>query len=120
MMRAFLLLVLLAAPAHAADFSRIILDVEGTPMRICVEVKPRISPPECVRDAELTLARAARNALDMNDPITGDEKYKRGELAQTLTGEVKLKPEDATLLKAQIGKMFSPHVVFQAWQELNK
>lgn len=118
-------LLLLSSPALAIDFSKVFVDDEGAPMKVCVELKqPQTNPPDCVRTVELTLARAARTALYQSFPdeqnLGGEEKDKRGEIARGITPtEMKLKVDELALVKRLIGKMYSPLVVNQAWRELD-
>lgn len=114
-------LLAFSASAAAADFSKIFLDADGKP--ICTrELKPEQACPD---DGFFTLRLAARNALNGvyqdEQNLSGDEKYKRGEIAQSIvaTGEVKLKVEDIALIKRLIGKAYPPPIVFQAWRELD-
>ena len=120
-MRVFAILLLLTAPASAIDFSKHILGTAGE--SVCItEVK---TIEECPKDKFYTLAVAARNALyaqyEDEKNLSGDEKYKRAELARLISapGDVKLKPEDAALLKKLFGKAYGPLVVYQAWRILD-
>lgn len=118
---AFAGLIVLSPPAAAVDFSKVFTDTEGKP--ICTrELKPE---QVCPDDGFFTLRLAARNALNGvyqdEQNLSGDEKYKRGEIAQSIlsAGEVKLKVEDIALIKRLIGKAYPPPIVFQAWRELD-
>lgn len=116
--------LMFSIPAIAADFTKKILDEDGKPFTVCIEQK-KGAPNECVREEDLTLGRAARNALGVSYPdeqgISGDEKYHRAEVSQAIVGatELKLKAEDVALIKRLIAKFYGPRVVFQAWRELD-
>jgi hypothetical protein len=126
MMRLFVICIglLLAFPAHAVDFNKAFVDDDGVTIWTCVEYERMANPPKCLRSSELTLLRAARNGLGtkfQDEPnLSGDESYKRGDLAQELSKpDIKLKAEDIALIKKLIAKLYPPTVVFQAWRELD-
>lgn len=112
---------LLAFPAHAVDFTQPLLTEDGKPM--CME---QIKETEtCPADKSATLGRIARFALNFTYPdekIEGEEKFKRWEISQALTGagDVKIKIEDRALLKKLIGKLYPPNVVGPTWSMLEK
>lgn len=122
------LLAMMIAPAGATDFSQPILDQEGKPA--CREAPPRDEKTgkflDCPTEQIATLGWYARNALYASFPdeqnLPGDDKSKRGALAQSLVGatEVKLKVEDLALIKKLIGKAYGPLIVYQAWAMLEK
>lgn len=122
------LLATMTVPAAAVDFSQPILDQEGK--ATCREVQTRDEKTgkflDCPADQIATLGLYARNALYAQFPdeqnLAGEEKSKRGALAQSLVGvtEVKLKVEDLALIKKLIGKAYGPLIVFQAWNMLEK
>lgn len=117
-----LLLALLTTPAFAIDFSVKLTDSDGQPIKVCVDPRPQ---PECVKEVEMTLGVVVRNALYQSYPdereLSGDEKFKRAELAQALTGagEVKVKAEDIALMKKLVAKLYGPLIVYRAWQLLD-
>lgn len=120
-MRTLLILLLLLTPAYAIDFGKTLIHDDGKP--ICsIETK---DGAECPEGKALTLRIAARNALRFSFPderdVSGDDKYKREELGQALTGanEIKLKAEDIALIKKLIAKLYGPIVVYQAWNILD-
>lgn len=54
--------------------------------------------------------------------IKPDEKYRRGQLAEVIfksTGVIDVSAEDVSLLKAQVGKVFGPHIVRIVWDLLD-
>lgn len=112
-----------ASPAQAVDFAKALVDENGKP--VCTLTPKELDGRECPVDSMFTLRLAARNALNGvyqdEQNLSGDEKYKRGEIAQSIiaTGEVKLKVEDIALIKRLIGKAYPPPIVFQAWRELD-
>ena len=114
-----LALLLLAAPANAVDFSKVVMDDEGKP--ICMEA---VREGECPPDKIATLGRVVRIALYTTFPdeqnLSGEEKYKRGELAQGLAGagDTKVKLEDLLVMKKVVGKLYGPGVVKPAWDLL--
>ncbi len=111
--------------AYAADFSAPILDGDGH--ATCVQPDNKvIDDAVCPAPAKLvTLAVIARNSLyaqyEDEKNISGDEKYKRAELAAALTKDPKLvlKAEDIALLKKLIARSYGPLVVHQSWQMLD-
>ncbi len=112
----------LASPAFAVDFSQPILNEEGRP--VCQdEIK---NNETCPADRIATLGRIVKIALMTSYPdeqnLSGEEKYKRAEIAQSITGsgDVKLKLEDRVLIKKLVGKLYGPMVVFAAWNMLEK
>lgn len=115
-----LMFAVLATPALAIDFSKPLVDEAGKPV-CATQLK---EGEDCPAGKTFTLAIVARNALyasyEDEKNLSGDEKFKRAELAQTITaGDVKLKVEDVALVKKLIGKMYGPVVVYQAWRELD-
>ncbi len=112
--------LLLASPAYAVDFSQPILD-EGKPL--CMEeTKGGECPPEKIA----TLGRVIRQALYASYPdeasLSGEDKYKRAEIAQAIAGagDVKIKLEDRVLIKKLVGRFYNPMVVFHTWNMLEK
>lgn len=75
-------------------------------------------------EIEATLGRVAANALlaltDADKDMTGDVKVKRYDLAmRVIKGEVALKAEEISDIKAAIGKHYTPLIVGQAWKMLD-
>jgi hypothetical protein len=75
---------------------------------------------------EFTLGHACVTALDAlteeSGKIGGEEKHRRGALADKIyrTKEpISLSVEDVALIKGIIGKIFGPHVVYEAWNLLD-
>lgn len=113
--------MLLSTQAHALDLTQILNDDEGTPL-CSVTLK---DADKCPTDKYLTLGRALKTALYSVPPneiasTSGEEKFRRGELAFALNGvsTVKLKIEDAALLKVLTGKLYTPYVVTLIWKLL--
>jgi hypothetical protein len=108
-------------PASAADFSKPLIDADGKPMCI-VQTK---EDEDCPAGQAATLGRVVRAALYAQFPdeqnLSLDEKLKRGDLAQAITGagEIKLKAEDIALMKKAVGKAYGPLVVWAAVRELD-
>lgn len=117
-----LLFCLLATPALAIDFSAKLTDSDGQSVKVCVDPRPAA---ECGKEVEMTLGVAVRNALYQSYPdereLSGDEKFKRAELAQALVGasEIKVKAEDISLMKKLVAKLYGPLIVYRAWQLLD-
>lgn len=113
-------LLLIATPALAVDFGKTFMGDDGKP--VCtIEMK---DGADCPVDKIFTLRMAARNALHFtykDETLTDEEKFKRGELAQSLVGanELKLKAEDIVIIKKLIAKMYGPLIIFQAWNALD-
>lgn len=116
----FLAAALFATPALAIDFAKPFTGDDGKP--ICgVEIK---AADECPADKIFTLRIATRNALyatfEDEKNISGDDKFKRAELAQGIVGgDVKLKAEDVALIKRLLAKLYGPLIVYQAWTALD-
>lgn len=110
--------VLFASPAMAADFSKPLLDADGK--NICIA---QVDP--CPDDKIATLGKIVRAALYASFPdeqnLSLDEKLRRGDLAQQITGvsEIKIKAEDIALMKKVVGKAYGPLVVWSAVRELD-
>lgn len=70
----------------------------------------------------LTLGTAIFHALVrpyQDENPTGEEKYRRGELAEKVKKEGALGPQDIILVKQLVGKLYSPLIVRQAYQALD-
>ena len=97
------------------DFNTVVKDIDGKNMKL----------PGGNSDA--TLRDVATNALLNGDDvraIDGNEKYKRGKLAEkvnnkNVNGGIELGIEDLNLLKELIGKTQPPQVVKQSWDILD-
>lgn len=63
---------------------------------------------------------ALMGLLEEEKGISGEEKFKRYELAMKIKGGgiVDISVDDVSLIKRLIGKMFTPLVVGQAWEML--
>lgn len=77
-----------------------------------------------VKETEATLGRVAANALlalaDSDKDMSGETKVKRYDLAiRVVRGETALKAEDIAIIKAAIGKHYTPLIVGQAWKLLD-
>lgn len=106
-----------SATCYGADFDSPILDENNVP--VCEEAKT-----PCPSDRVMTVGRAARNALYIlgqdEQNTSGDERYKRAELAARIKGKVdNLKSEEKALIKQRVGKVFGPLVVKRVWDELD-
>lgn len=116
-------LVTFATPALALDISQPLMSDEGKPY--CTQ-ELKTEDAVCPTDKVYTLGRALRVALHSTygdeQNLSGDDKAKRGEIAQGLVGatEVKLKVEDLALVKKLTGKAFPPGMVYAIWKMLEK
>jgi hypothetical protein len=121
---AFFLLIALAAPASAADFSAKILDISGQPFVDDIKC-PADSAGKRNCGDEATLGMVATRALLASLPdeqsLSGEDKFKRFTLAMRIKdgGEVPISAEDIALLKKLIGKVYSPLVVGRAFPLLD-
>lgn len=90
------------------DFSKLILDLEGKP-----------------DTSNTTLGNIACTALTALAPddqqMAAEEKVKRFKLAMTVvkSGEQDITPEEFTMLKGLIGKLFGPLAVGRAYEILD-
>lgn len=117
----FVLLLLASSPAGALDFSQPLLNPEDGNKPFC-DVAPK-EGENCPADKIVTMGRLAKASLYSPDQqADGDTKYKRAELAQSLTGvaDVKLMKEQREMIKTQIGKLWPPAYVKAAWDVLDK
>lgn len=109
------------APAMALDFSKPLMDADGKPICV-VQVAEGATCPD---GSAATLGRVVRAALYAQFPdeqnLSLDDKLKRGDLAQAITGagDIKLKAEDIALIKKVVGKAYGPLIVWAAVRELD-
>ena len=102
-----------AAPVPAIDFAATLNGLDGKPISLMADKTP------------FTLGDAAVAALeDMTDSdknASGLEKFKLDELARKIYGKkhVVLHPEEITLIKERIGKIYGPVIVGAAWRLLD-
>ena len=114
LMLAAALIVGLAGPALAIDFTTPLLDLQGKPF-----VDDKGDP---VKD--FTLSKLCTNALLANYPdeqIEGAEKYKRYELANKINNAKNpaLSVEELALIKRLVAKGYSAAFVGPAWKLLD-
>lgn len=114
-----ILLIALASPAMAIDFSTKILDLKNQPIPLCSKEKP-----DC--GVVLTMDDVALTALQAQFPdeqnLAATEKVKRYALGLKINaskGDVHLDAEDVTLLKQLIGKAYGSLVVGRAYEILD-
>lgn len=103
----------------------IIKDMDGVALVKTPEEKDKDGKVTRKR-VDLSVQEACITALmtwQPNDKVPGDEKFKRYELAMLVKGakkELELPAEDVALIKKQVGDIFSPLVVGQVWNALEK
>lgn len=130
-MHRFLLLatLLLAAPAIAADFTEVLLDDDGCPLRndfTIARTSATIAKADCPRtdrDAplwrpDLTLGDLVYYSLMVtitaeSPQPSGDEKWNRAELAAKVRREknIELQPQEIILVKKVVGLIWPPSTV---------
>lgn len=131
-MHRFLLLavLLLAAPAVAADFTERLFDDDGCPLKNEFSTQrssATVAKPECPRDPrfdvplprlDLTLGDLVYYSLSVTIPTeqpqpTGDEKFRRSELAERVrrAKDLALAPEEIILVKKVVGLIWPPSTV---------
>jgi hypothetical protein len=108
-----------AAQAGGIDFAALLTDLDGQPIPDCVG-------NDCANKPALTLGVIAIRCLTANFPdeeksISGEEKFKRGELALRIhkDGKTSLTAEDVALLKKLVGKAYGPLIVVKTWALLD-
>lgn len=72
----------------------------------------------------LTLSAACRHALCSNFPdetqLSGEDRFERGLLAYKIKqGDCDLSPENITLIKKLLGKLYGPEIILASWQLLD-
>lgn len=115
------ILSFISSSAEAVDLTKVLVNDEGKPMCM-ISIK---DTEECPIDKVAILGKVVKTALYTMFPdeqnLSGEDKYKRAELAQSMTGAVEIKPkaEDIALMKKLVAKLYGPIIVYQAWQELD-
>ena len=112
--------VALATSAFAAevDFSAVITDADNAPVIDC-------AGSDCAGKPPLTIGKLAMRALTASFEdernLSGEEKFKRGQLAMRVYdgGKVALSAEDTALIKRLVAKGYGPMVVLRAWPLLD-
>lgn len=120
-----IMFMIAAAPASAAgiDFSHVLVDETGNPAKDLFSQKK--DDQECDRCPVLTLGLAAAHALMMQMPDERDldplQKWARGALAMRLHNdkEDSLLAEEIATIKKQIGKVYGPVIIMQAFPLLD-
>ncbi|HET6494347.1 MAG TPA: hypothetical protein VFH61_03160 [Thermoleophilia bacterium] len=104
--------------AITVDLDYVFKNVYGHPIK---EDQPDPDNADEVVSKELTLRAVSVNALLTNEQGNdGDEKARRWRLAMQLhEGENELTIKEASLIKKQIGKNYSPIIVGQAYDLLD-
>ena len=101
------------------NFDSRFVDLDGN------EIKDRkVGLDGGITEAVTTLGKVAANALlaltDADKDMTGETKVKRYDLAmRIIKGDVLLKAEEISDIKAAIGKHYAPLIVGQAWRMLD-
>lgn len=129
-------IALLPVPAVAIDFTEVLINAEGCPFRnlatqvtttytIASEECKATYAPEERSKPDLTLGLACYHALLVSFPdeqnVSGEEKFRRGELASAVRSAADYAPssEEVTLLKKVVAKLYSPGVVFAVYRKLD-
>jgi hypothetical protein len=123
-----------ASPPPVYDLSAMVEDHDGTPVRD--DFSRGNSDGKCGDPAQkscLTVAGAVVNALDLctqaplcpaeKTPPSPEEKYHREDLARTVHSNPSAAPigsEDRELIKKLVGEMYSPIVVWTAYNALSE
>lgn len=107
---AVLLLATLHGHAQGIDFTVELKDPEDISF---IDELSEKKPP-------LTLGLASYHALlfqMQGEVVAGEDKFKRGALAARVrtAKDVLLPSEDVTMIKAQIGKLYAPAIVYATW-----
>lgn len=116
----FSLLWVTSAVAADVDFSAVLTDQDDKPVIDCAG-----KPEECPDKNPLTLGKVALRVLtapfDDERNISGEEKFKRGQLAMRVHngGVVTLQAEDVALIKRLVAKGYGPLIVYRAWPLLD-
>lgn len=119
-------LVLLTSAASALDLTARFKDGEGAPVpntftpvkgSSCGENKDT----RCLTLGDVVFQSLVQSYTDEQPTITGEEKFRRGQLALRVRGqkEVTLSAEDTVLVKRLVGKLFTPLIVAQAYALLD-
>lgn len=128
--------VMSVSPAAALDFTEVLINAEGCPFRnLATQVTTTYTAaseeckatyvPEERSKPDLTLGTACYHALLVSFPdeqnVTGEEKFRRGELASIVRSAKDYTPssEEVTLMKKVLAKLYSPGVVFAAYRKLD-
>ena len=103
------------------DFKQKILGLKGEEIDDIIEMQTNGGTK-----IVLTLAAAVSQSLCYSYPseqnISGKEKFRRAKLALEIlesSGPLELKSEDVTLVKELLAKLYSPTVVYRAWQMID-
>jgi hypothetical protein len=124
------ILLALCIHARAVDFTEILLDDDGCPMKndwSTQRSSATIAKPECAKDPakdvplprlDLTLGDLVYYSLSVaipteQPPPTGDEKFKRDELGKQVrrSKDEQLTSEEVTMIKKVVGLLWGPHVI---------
>ena len=124
------ILVSFILPAHAVDFTEVLLDDDGCPMKndwSTQRSSATVAGAECAKDPardvpqprlDLTLGELVYYSLSVtiqfeNPQPTGDEKFKRDELGRRVrhAKDEQLTSEEVTLIKKVVGLISPPATV---------
>jgi hypothetical protein len=95
------------------DVTHAVLDLEGHPITM--------GDKEEVLTVRSVCVRALTTLLPEDQKLAGDEKFRRGLLAERIhsSDEIELKAEEIALLKKLIGQLFSAVVILRIWRILD-
>jgi len=121
MMRYLLIVIALflssSAFAKEIDFSELITDQDGVQIMDCAGVGCS-GPPLTLGIVSL---RALTAQFDDDKNLSGEDKFKRGELALRVYkgGVIDLTAEDIATIKKLVAKGYGPLIVVKAWMMLD-
>ena len=102
---------------------RLLVGLDGTPLEIGSSACPMCGRAQERRPATLraVCADALVAGYQNERDLSGEEQVKRYDIAVEITREdvVELSPEDLTLVRRLIAKMFNPLYTGQAWHMLD-
>jgi hypothetical protein len=128
---AFVGVVGVVGPAAAIDFTQVLLDDDGCPMKndfSTVRTTATVAGPDCAKSDRLDLtlgdliAYTLKSTLPTEQPQPGgEEKYRRSELADAVRRAKDYEPsvEELALMKRVIGIAWPPGFVGAVYKKLD-
>lgn len=101
------------------NFTQVIKDQDDQPLQDYITMQTNGN-----KEITLTLGRAVSHSLmtqDQNEQISAEDKFNRGMLAFKIRdcADCEVKAEDIVLMKKQLGKLYSPIVIYRAFPMLD-